>query len=178
MLSPPLPDAAETRANATFDAILWALSRPGLPRRLPEAGEGMLIEALLDRECQVHAGDPLLISVVGQSGARLVEIAQADYVFLGKLSDLAQLEQCRTGCDLYPDEGATVVLRASFGTGARLRLTGPGVKGAVEVQIGGLPDGVWTRRAESMRYPMGFDLLMLDGDQIIGLPRSTSIEVL
>jgi alpha-D-ribose 1-methylphosphonate 5-triphosphate synthase subunit PhnH len=178
MLSPPLPDAAETRANAAFDAILWALSRPGLPRRLPASGEGILIEALLDSECQVYTGDPLLVPVIGQTGARLVDIALADHVFLGKLSDLVQLGQCRMGSDLYPDDGATVVLRARFGTGARLRLTGPGVKGAVEVQIGGMPDGVWTRRAELMRYPMGFDLLVLDGDQIIGLPRSTNIEVL
>ena len=178
MLSPPLPDAAETRANATFDAILWALSRPGLPRALPEAGEGVLIEALLDRECQVYAGDPLLIPLIGQTGARLVDIALADHVFLGRLTDLTLLGHCAVGSDLYPDDGATVVLRASLGSGDRLRLTGPGVRDAVDVQIGGLPGGFWHRRAELLRYPMGFDLLVLDGDRIIGLPRSTSIEVL
>ncbi len=178
MLETPLPDAAEKRANATFDAILWALSRPGLPRQLPEVGEGALIGALLDRECQVYANSPLLIPAVLQSGARLVEIPEADHVFLGKLTDLDLLRQCRVGSDLYPDDGATAVVSVVIGVGVTLRLTGPGVDGAVEVSIGGLPAGFWNLRADLLRYPTGFDLLLLDGDRVMGLPRSTHVEVL
>jgi alpha-D-ribose 1-methylphosphonate 5-triphosphate synthase subunit PhnH len=29
-----------------------------------------------------------------------------------------------------------------------------------------------------MRYPIGVDLLLIDGDRVIGLPRSTTVEVL
>ncbi|MGJ8623440.1 MAG: phosphonate C-P lyase system protein PhnH [Yoonia sp.] len=178
MLTTPTPDAAEASANATFDAILWALSRPGLPRHLPQAGEVGLIAALLDRECHVYAGDPLLIPMVAQSGAKLVDVPQADHVFLGRLTDLDLLRQLRCGSDLYPDEAATLVLRATFGEGPKVRLTGPGVNGAVEVQIAGLPTGFWAARTDMIRYPMGFDMLLLDGTQVIGLPRSTMIEVL
>lgn len=59
-----------------------------------------------------------------------------------------------------------------------VRLTGPGVNGAVELQLDGLPAGFWQERARLIRYPMGFDLLFLDGDRLIGLPRSTKVEVL
>ncbi|MDP5358709.1 MAG: phosphonate C-P lyase system protein PhnH, partial [Paracoccaceae bacterium] len=111
-------------------------------------------------------------------GAKLVDLPQADHAFLGGLTELELLRQLRCGSDLYPDDGATVVIRARFGTGAQVRLTGPGVNGAVDVQIGGLPDGFWARRAEMIRYPMGFDMLLLDAAQVIGLPRSTKVEVL
>jgi alpha-D-ribose 1-methylphosphonate 5-triphosphate synthase subunit PhnH len=178
MLTAPTPDAAEASANATFNALLWALSRPGLPRQLPEAGEAALIAALVDQECQVYASDPLLIPFLAQSGAKFVDLVQADHVFLGKLSDLEVLRQLRCGSDLYPDDGATLVIRAQFGTGPKVRLTGPGLNGAVTAQIGGLPAGFWAARAEAIRYPIGFDMLLLDDAQIMGLPRSTKVEAL
>lgn len=177
MLTTPIPDATEASANATFDAVLWALSRPGLPRQLPQAGEHGLIAALLDRECRVYAGDPLLIPAMVQCGAQLVDLPQADHVFLGKLTELGLLDQLHCGSDLYPDQGATLVVRTKFRAGPKVRFTGPGVNGAVEAQIDGLPDGFWGKRAELIRYPMGFDVLLVDDTNVMGLPRSTKIEV-
>lgn len=178
MLTTPSPDAAEIRANATFDSLLWALSRPGLKRQLPETGEAALIAALLDRECQVYSGDPFLIPLIAQSGARLVDLPAADHVFLGRITDISLVRQCRTGSNMYPDGGATVICRVSFGAGPKLRLTGPGVNGELEVQIDGLPKGFWATRTQVIRYPMGLDFLMLDGNQVMGVPRSTKVEVL
>ncbi|WP_423785439.1 phosphonate C-P lyase system protein PhnH [Haematobacter massiliensis] len=37
---------------------------------------------------------------------------------------------------------------------------------------------LWGIRAERVTYPLGFDLFIVDGDRVIGLPRSTHIEVL
>lgn len=34
----PVPDAFEVRTNATFEALLWALSRPGTLQDLPAPG--------------------------------------------------------------------------------------------------------------------------------------------
>lgn len=177
MLHAPVPDTEETRANKTFDAILWALSRPGHPRTLPEAEDAGIVACLLDRECKVHAADPLLIPTVMNTGAALADIDAADHVFLGKLNDANVLGHVRTGSDLYPDDGATVIVHASLNQGAAVTLSGPGVDGAVTIQIGGLPDGFWAARSRAMRYPMGFDLLIRDGDQLIGIPRSTVVEV-
>ena len=178
MRAPPLPSPVETRDNATFDALLWSLSRPGLPRSLPAPGEASIIAALLDRECRVHSADPLLMPEIMRTGAELVDIEHADHVFFGTMTGSEPLAQVATGSDFYPDDGATIIIRARFGTGQALRLTGPGVDGSVTVQVDGLPDGFWAARLSHLRYPMGFDLFLLDGDKVIGVPRSTTVEVL
>lgn len=178
MLTTPDRSADEIEANACFDALLWALSRPGQIKELPQKGEASIIAALIDRECRVYAGDPRLIPQIMQTGAQIAEPADADHLFLADLPALGFLQDIRMGCDLYPDEGATLIVRAKLGIGQRLRLTGPGVNGTTEIALSGLPDGFWQQRAKMIRYPMGFDMLVLDGAQIIGLPRSTKIEVL
>ena len=177
MLTTPAPSLSETRDNAAFDALLWALSRPGRPRHLPEPGEGAIIGALLDRECAVYSNDPLLMPEIMRTGAELADIETADHVFLGALATLDPLDHVQTGSDFYPDDGATVIIRARLGSGPALRLEGPGVDGAVTVQIDGLPDGFWATRAARLRYPMGFDLFIVDGASVIGVPRSTTVEI-
>jgi len=176
MLAIPQRSEEEVRANAAFDALLWALSRPGQVRQLPEPGEASIIAALVDRECRVHAADPLLIPQISATGALLSEIGAADHVFLGRLSASAILSAVQRGSDLYPDDGATVILRATLGEGAALRLTGPGVDGACELRVAGLPEGFWQARADLIRYPTGFDLFLVDGTRVVGVPRSTLVE--
>lgn len=178
MLATPLPSPSETLDNATFDALLWALSRPGQTRALSQHGETAIIGALLDRECRVYSADPLLVPEIMRSGAEIAELNAADHVFLGAVNSADQLSHIMVGSDLYPDDGATVVVRAKIGTGPAVRLTGPGVDGDLVVQIDGLPDGFWAARAALLRYPMGFDLFFLDGTRLLGLPRSTQVETL
>lgn len=178
MLATPAPSSAETRDNAAFDTLLWALSRPGLPRDLPEPREGSIITALLDRECLVYSADPLLLPEIMRTGAELADIDQADHVFLGAMASSDPLAEISIGSDFYPDDGATLIVRANIGSGNAVRLTGPGIEDAVTVQLGGLPDGFWKARAARLRYPMGFDLFFVDGARVVGVPRSTKIEEL
>ncbi|MEM8871505.1 MAG: phosphonate C-P lyase system protein PhnH [Pseudomonadota bacterium] len=176
MLATPAPSPAETRDNAAFDALLWTLSRPGLPRELPEPGEGSIITALLDRECLVYSADPLLMPEIMRTGAELADIEKADHVFLGAITTSDSLADIAIGSDYYPDDGATVIIRAKIGSGPALRLTGPGIDGTAKLQLGGLPDDLWKARAARLRYPMGFDLFFVDGARVVGMPRSTIVE--
>lgn len=176
MLATPVPSPTETRDNAAFDALLWTLSRPGLPRDLPRPGEGAIITALLDRECLVYSADPLLMPEIMRTGAELADIGKADHVFLGPMTSSDPLGDIAIGSDTYPDDGATVIIRAKIGSGLALRLTGPGVDGAVMLQLGGLPDEFWTARSARLRYPMGYDLFFVDGTRVVGVPRSTTVE--
>lgn len=178
MLATPAPSPAETRDNAAFDALLWALSRPGVPRDLPEPGEAPVITALLDRECLVYSADPLLMPEIMRTGATLADIDKADHVFLGAMATSDPLAQIAIGSDFYPDGGATVIIRAGIGSGPVVRLTGPGVDRAVTLQLDGLPDRFWQARAARLRYPMGFDLFFVDGTRVVGVPRSTIVEEL
>ena len=178
MLPTPTPTIDETQANQTFDALLLALSRPGKITQLPSSGEAVIVNALLDRECQAFTGDPLLMPMIMRTGAKISEITDADHVFFGEHIGLEKLRQIACGSDLYPDDGSTVVLRGKIGQGAMVELTGPGVAGKERVQINGLPKGFWDVRRNLIRYPMGFELFILDETSVIGIPRSTAIEEL
>ena len=39
----PVPSDFEARCNATFDAVMWALARPGVMRDLPQAGLAQVV---------------------------------------------------------------------------------------------------------------------------------------
>lgn len=178
MLTTPTRSDEEVASNTTFEALLWAMSRPGRVRDLPSSGGGALITALLDRECAVFCEDPLLIPPILQTGAMLSDIADADHVFLGSLGSAERLNEVDLGSDLYPDDGATIILRATIGSGPDLRLTGPGIDGMETLRLDGVPCDMWDLRKRLIRYPRGFDLFIIDGTKVVGLPRSTNIEVL
>lgn len=174
----PVPDAFEARTNAIFEALMWALSRPGTLQDLPAPGMGGIAEALLDRECRVFCDDPALGDRIAALGAAPVDLALADHCFLSLDGPPDRLKRLAVGSALYPDAGATVLAEARFGTGQRLRLTGPGIETFAEVELDGIAPGFWTMRATLCRYPAGFDLFLISGAKVIGLPRSTTIEVL
>lgn len=174
----PVPSDFEARTNTTYAALMWALARPGLPRDQFSAGLAGIIEALIDRECSVYCDDRNLLEVAARTGAELVTPENADHLFFDMLPGKDLLKQIALGSDLYPETGATLVCNAKLGQGQNLHLTGPGCNGVVDVQVGGLPDGFWQMRAQVMRYPMGFELFLVDGLRVLGVPRSTQVEVL
>lgn len=174
----PQPSPQEAEANQAFDALLWVLSRPGSARTLPDAGMAGMVHALIDRECRVHASDETLRHLVAQTGATMATLDQADHVFGDEALPAAALRDLRIGSDLYPDDGATLILPARLDAGLRLRLSGPGVDGYLDLAIGGLPEGFWDVRAQITRYPTGFELFLIDHRSVIGIPRSTQVEVL
>lgn len=178
MLATPTPTAEETRDNRVFEALLWAMSRPGLIRALPEEGADQIVGALVDRETRVFTDDPTLMAAIGRSGAQIVAMDVADHVFLSVPDGAQVLARLSHGSDLYPDGGATVVIAARLQGRSTLRMSGPGISGQIDVAVDGLPEGFWQMRARLMRYPMGVDLLLLDTDRVLGVPRSVTVEVL
>jgi len=179
MLTVAPPDAAEMRANATFEVLMWALSRPGDIRELPETGLAAIAETLVDLECTVFSDDPGLRAQIAATGAlQADDISEADHVFLSSLEGVeARLVALRCGSALYPDDGATLVAQVRHGVGQRVRLSGPGVNGVLELTLG-ISSGFWAMRAMLCAYPEGFDMLLVDGRSVIGIPRSTLVEVL
>ena len=176
MLTVAPPDAVELRSNATFEALMWALSRPGDVRSLPEAGFGAIAETLVDLECCAYADTPAMRERIVASGALLADrIGSADHVFLSTL-DNAELAEINCGSAVYPDDGATLIAAVAH-TGQRLRLSGPGINGATEIALAVSP-AFWAMRDMLCLYPEGFDIFFVDGDKVVGIPRSTKVEVL
>jgi alpha-D-ribose 1-methylphosphonate 5-triphosphate synthase subunit PhnH len=175
-----LPTENDSRTNATFDELMWALSRPGLMRTLPFQGFDFVAESLIDRECTFFADDAALDRRLADTGARCTPLDKAEYVFapLATETDVAAVSHLRIGTLAYPDEAATLFAPARIGSGQRLRLTGPGIKDALTIEIGGIHPSFWAMRDKAIRYPLGWDLYLVDADRLVGLPRSTKIEVL
>jgi len=70
-------------------------------------------------------------------------MADADHVFPSALNQPEDLMTVSQGSDLYPDDGATVILNLALGHGTRLNLAGRGVDGAVDLQVGKVPPAFW-----------------------------------
>ncbi len=177
MLTVAPPDAVELRANATFEALMWALSRPGDIRDMPEAGLARIVETLVDLESTAYADTAALRAEIAATGAQLTaDFSSADHVFLSSLEGI-DLTGLRCGSALYPDDGATLVALAQHGIGQRLRLSGPGINGVSEITLSVSPT-FWALRNLLCAYPEGFDVFFVDGRSVVGIPRSTKVEVL
>jgi alpha-D-ribose 1-methylphosphonate 5-triphosphate synthase subunit PhnH len=123
-----LPTLDDTRTNATFEELMWALSRPGELRELPAEGFWPLAESLLDRECSFHVtNDPSLDMKMAATGARRMPLADADYVFaaIDAAENVEALSRLRIGSLLYPDDAATLFAPAQLVPGSNCALPVP-----------------------------------------------------
>jgi alpha-D-ribose 1-methylphosphonate 5-triphosphate synthase subunit PhnH len=190
---PPYTET-ESRTRANFLALMWALSYPGRPHALtladaalPGALAGCVAvgETLLDLETSYYTPDIALGEALARTTARqeaLETISRAEYLFFPTLSQeliKTQVAYAQVGTMLNPDQGATLVLGGNIGDspsdGGLLRLSGPGIQGETTLRVGGIPFDFWVLRARLARYPLGWDVLIIDGDKVAGLPRSTKI---
>ena len=100
---------------------------------------------------------------------------EAAFAVALSLPDLAALP---AGTHEAPEESATLILQiAALGTGARYRLSGPGLREPTLLAANGLPAdfaAVWQRN--HALYPRGVDIILCAGTTLAALPRSVSIE--
>jgi alpha-D-ribose 1-methylphosphonate 5-triphosphate synthase subunit PhnH len=176
-------------AQGSFRALLDAMARPGriatLPA-LPEAPEGLepaaacVALALCDVDTPVWLDDAARGAAAWlrfHCGCRIFhDAAAASFVFAMRAAPaMAALD---AGDNQYPDRSATLVLSVtSFGMGVALRLSGPGIDGAVIVEVAGLPESfIADRAANRQKFPRGVDCVLVSGCQALCLPRTTIVE--
>jgi alpha-D-ribose 1-methylphosphonate 5-triphosphate synthase subunit PhnH len=172
----------EARTRSTFLALMWALSYPGRPHALPvtegntQAAFEAIGETLLDLETRYYTPDAALNAVLQRTTSHPVPPAEADYLFFPVVTDatLTEMAQAKLGTMLYPDHAATLIIGCSL-SGAALTLRGPGIKGEAQITIGAVPDGFWELRNKTRRFPLGWDIVLVANQQVIGLPRSTQV---
>jgi len=189
---PPQSTASETVARETFQALLSALSNPGHIFTLPGVARAtrqscyQIGIALLDLETSFFTPDLSLAEALQRSGASALAASSAAYLFfpdeaafIGSAAEetFLSIEQASVGTIVDPDEGATVIVGCGLGLGQTLRLYGPGIQQAIEVRIDRLPVEFWQLRTAKINYPLGIDLFLVDGGQVVGLPRTTMIEL-
>ncbi|RPH43311.1 MAG: phosphonate C-P lyase system protein PhnH [Burkholderiales bacterium] len=191
-LPPGLADP-QGGAQAVFRALLTALSRPAAavccPAVAPEVpglapAAAALLLALTDPETPVwweggadasawlrfHSGAPVAARRDAAVFALVVEPAA-----LGR--EGARLADFALGTDEAPERSATLIVQLpALEGGMPMRASGPGLAAPVTLAPAGLPDGFWAQWADNhARFPSGVDLVLVAGDAIVGLPRTTRV---
>ena len=84
------------------------------------------------------------------------------------------------GNEEYPDRSTTLVIETdSLSSGQQFKLTGPGIKDERRIQLGELSSEVKnTLLAQGEAFPLGLDLIFVSGEQVVAIPRSTSVEAM
>lgn len=184
--------------QAVFRALLDALARPGrigaIETALPAAdvansGEraGLAafasLLALADYATPVWLAQPdaaLAAALRFHAGAPLTDVpAEAAFAYVHDAAALPPLATFASGTPEAPELSATVFVRvASLAGGTRITLRGPGIEDAHTIAPVGLPERFWQERAAlAPLFPCGIDFYLVCGDQLIGLPRTTQVEV-
>jgi alpha-D-ribose 1-methylphosphonate 5-triphosphate synthase subunit PhnH len=179
MVSTPVLTSHEEKTQTAFRSLMLALSYPGRLYALP-SGNAVVAETLVDLETSyfVMSQDILLQDILRLSGAREKNADEAAYQFYDDIeTSIHQILQAPLGTLLEPDKAATLVIHTNFSNGKVVRLSGPGIQGFTRIQID-VPEDFWNIRAEAVRYPLGWDVFFVDGERVLGLPRTTRLEVM
>ena len=171
-------------AQASFRAILEAMSRPGRIQRIEAritppaplcaaAAAALLSLADADTPLWLDAGEGVDEWLRFQCGAPITpDIGAARFVLAcGAAPSLDALD---IGTDEDPQLGATLILQvAGLVAGEGWRLTGPGIQHEHRLRVLDAPADLlaaWARN--HALFPRGVDVLLCAGENIVALPRS------
>ena len=188
-------------SQAMFRVALEALSHPGRcmtvshDAEVPQTGHpasAALLLALLDSDCTLWLSPSLANSDAAawlrfHTGCQLVSTAdQAMFAWVAAGDAMPALASFSQGSDNAPDQSATCVLdlplldvKAHSDSGAaQWALKGPGIQDVNQLAVDGLAADFlaqWT--ANHASFPRGVDLFLASAQQLVGLPRTTSIQL-
>jgi alpha-D-ribose 1-methylphosphonate 5-triphosphate synthase subunit PhnH len=187
-----LQEPAVSAQNFRF--VLSALSRPGTLQTLPQAIDppspllgvaACVAVTLCDYQSPVWLSASLNTSDVRkflrfQTGAPLVtERAAPLFAFMTMAEACDDLDGFALGTHEYPDRSTTLVIQCDgFKSEMIVKLSGPGLKVPTVCGVAGATEKFWlTLQNNSKRFPLGWDVLFVTQDQVMGLPRSTRIKL-
>jgi alpha-D-ribose 1-methylphosphonate 5-triphosphate synthase subunit PhnH len=161
----PLPAAAgndPARAGLAAFASLLTMCDYATPVWLAQPDAGL--EAAL----RFHADAPIAATP-----------ADAVFAYVHDAAALPPLDTLPIGTPESPEHSVTVFVRVDALTGGTpLTLSGPGIDGNITIAPAGLPERFWSERASfAPLFPCGPDFYLVCGASLIGLPRTTHVEV-
>jgi len=190
-LAPGLADPVHD-SQAIFRVVLDALARPAQIQTLPpHLGQGMadvpsaalaVLYTLCDYATPIWlatAHDALSDALRFHTGAPLAATQdQATFAWIADPAAVPPLANFAQGSAESPELGATVLIQVeAFDNGPALLCRGPGIENSTPFAPRGLRAGIWHERAElATAFPCGVDLLLICGNRLVGLPRTTVIE--
>jgi len=187
-------DEAVRDAQATFRVMLDALARPGTVgtvdvalddealARWPASAFAALL-ALADFSTPVwlqQRDDALAEAIRFHTGAPLTDApATAAFAYVADAGSLPAPDAFALGTPEEPQGSATLIIRVeSFAGGRPLTLTGPGIQSSHTVAPVGIADSFWQARAALAPIaPCGIDCYLVCGRSIMGIARTTRVEL-
>lgn len=190
-------------AQQVFRSVLDAMARPGSLHRLPttvlaplqapalQRGLAAVLLTLLDAETSVAlppAYDAAAPYLRFHTGVRLAA-SRAEAMFAVQPAEGAHAALWHTladGTDEAPHLGATLIVevpalqsaQAMQGPPVHLGLRGPGIRKRHMLSVEGLSLDFWRARiGREADFPRGIDLLLLCGDTLAAIPRSTRLTI-
>ncbi|MDO6765124.1 phosphonate C-P lyase system protein PhnH [Agarivorans sp. 1_MG-2023] len=184
-------------AQQCFRYILKALSEPGTVVTLNKhpgfsplnAAASQIIMSLCDQQTGVYLSSALAESRDGleqawhnlafHNGVSSTPMEEADYLVVSGIEDL-NLQRVKAGTDASPELSASVLVQTTgFDKGPRFRLSGPGIKHSVELQLGELSDSLVNYLLKpSHRYPLGIDFMFCHQQSLVAISRTTKLELI
>ncbi|MGL5115019.1 MAG: phosphonate C-P lyase system protein PhnH [Beijerinckiaceae bacterium] len=179
-------------SQACFRRVMDAMARPGRivsvdvdlapPEGLHVAAAGALL-TLCDFETVLHVSPTTTnLAAVGEflrfhtDTILTDDPASAHFALVDLVLEPLALDRFAMGDPAYPDRSTTIVAQvATLSGGDRWTARGPGIKDTEQFQapLGQDFAAAWARN--NKRYPLGVDLLLVCGREILALPRSIKI---
>ena len=172
-------------AAYAFRAIMDALARPGYiaalgglspPDPLSIAQAGIAL-TLFDHETHIalkgrYGTDAVRAWLSFHTGTYFTVPEKADFIICDH-DNIGPLDQLRQGSDEYPDQSATVITAYPRLSDGACRLTGPGINDEVMVSIADASPF----RDGQRSFPLGVDFILTHDAHLMGLPRTTQMEM-
>lgn len=179
-------------AQAVFRVVMNCMARPGTiggiaananPPEPLTCAAGAVALTLCDHDTSVWLTPQLAKSklpgwLAFHTGATVTaEKQDASFAFIEKGGVVPGFGVFSQGTQEYPDRSTTLVIEIdSFEGGRPLVLTGPGIRDEMRFAPKGLPEAFLSlAQANRALFPRGVDLILLAGDDIVCLPRTTVI---
>lgn len=180
-------------AQSTFRSVMDAMARPGSVQRIaatvgaPAAmmhGTAAIALTFFDHDTPVWL-DPLMSETPDakrwlkfHTGAPTVaESSICSFALIGDALALPPLDCFAFGSNEYPDRSTTLILQVeSLTHGPSFELRGPGIAGTAVLRAAIQPPDLFARLAVNVAlFPRGVDVVLVAGDAIVAIPRTTQL---
>lgn len=179
-------------SQSVFRSVMNALARPGSIHRMTDVrapsslmpATAAVALSLFDHDTPVWIGDgfdadaEIADWLRFQTGApKTMDTSCAAFALIADGTSLPDFASFALGTPEYPDQAATLVIQVDTLTdGGELILRGPGIRDTSTLRAGALPTDFAERmQANHALFPRGVDLLLVCGNRLAALPRSTHV---
>ncbi len=188
-------------SQRVFRSLLEALSHPGTicdiasdnasPTPLMPATTALCLTLLdfesrvwLQPECPASNADSALHRYLRfHCGCPIdADSRTAHFAIVHDAQALPSLNTFHPGDTEFPDRSTTVIIQVNnlvndATAQSAVRLRGPGIRTTASLACVGLPSRFWQEwRENTEQFPLGIDVILVDGKRVVGIPRTVQLE--